>query len=257
MKALIKTVLTFLLPVIAVPAFLQGAAQVVSEDPDGAILVRGGDYAVTVGLSLMEGDVIESGDSTVIVSFSDGSRLTVYPNSAVRIKGLSEDSATLDLVRGEILGDAMDDSSFTVDTVVGRASVSGGVFGILMNQMGEGWTLQVRNLDARVSFTGAPDLDTSNVTVSMLEPDEQVDIPTGEEIIVRGIYNEDEEFFALTREGAAIASIDTDTIGQLQEAAQEMSAVEIPGPPVEVPAGDGGVIIDIPYQDVETASEKG
>jgi len=247
------------LPLLIAPALLQAqsTAKVVYEEPDGATLLGANVVNVTAGMDLRAGDTINTGDATVILSLCQGSLVTVYPNSEVTITSISGSRVGLSLSRGELLGDSSPSCELSVSTAVGTASISDGVFGILMNRMGDqGWTLQVRNLDGSVSFIGDPNLDTSNLTVSLLEPNKEILIPTGEEIIVRGVYNEADDSFTLTQDGV-IAVLDSDITGEMRSEAETMasSAMEAETPPAE--AGQQPVIIEIPLEDVETASDKG
>lgn len=248
-------VITILLSLLA-PFTLQAAnaAEVVYEDPDGALYERGGLYTVKVGIELLEGDVLQTNDSTVILSLCEGSLLTAYPGTEVKLAQLGDGTVSFKLIRGEVLGDVSDDCRLDVGTKVGTASITSGVFGVVQNLAGDqGWTMQVRNLDGTVDFIGDPKLDTSNMTVSLIEPNETISIPAGEEIIVRGVYFEATDVFSLVQGGAALASMDPEDIDSLREAAQNMSSATIPPPPATTPP----VIIEIPYEDIETASDKG
>lgn len=249
--------LSIAVPLLFASASLQAQpiAQVVFEDPDGATVVGDNVVNVTTGMALEEGDTINTGDATVIVSFSGGSLLTIYPNSEVTLTGASGASVAMNLSRGEVLGDSCPTCEMSISTVVGSASVTGGVFGIVMNRMGgDNWTQQVRNLDGSVSFLGDPNLDVSNVAVSLIEPNMVLDIPAGEEIIIRGVYNDAAASFALTQEGM-LSLLDEDVIGQMRSEAQSMASFGITEPP---PAEtEPPVTIEIPVDDVETASEKG
>lgn len=260
MKSLSKSVVTFIFPILIAPVLLSGAvATVVYENPDGATLNRDGGINISSGMELTQGDVLDSGDATVILSLCEGSLVTVYPNSVVTISSMTDGSVSLSLSKGEILGDASADCQISVATAVGTASVTDGVFGVLMNSMAEsGWTLQVRNLDGSVKFVGDPNLDTSNTTVSLIEPNKEIEIPSGEEVIVRGLYNETAEAFVLSEEGAAIALLGDDVSGQMRTAAQQMAAAAGQTGTPEAGTGEAApVIIEIPYEDVETASDKG
>lgn len=245
-----------ILAALIAPMALQGAnvVEVVFEQPDGALYQRGGLYNVNVGLQFMDGDVLQTNDSTVILSVCEGSLLTAYPGTEVEITSTGDGTLSLRLIKGEVLGDVSDDCRLNVATKVGTASITGGVFGVVQNLAGDqGWTMQVRNLDGTVDFIGDPKLDTSAMTVSLIEPNETISIPAGEEIIVRGVYYEATDVFALTQGGAAIASMDPADVDQLREAVQEMSSATLPEPP---PPADP-LIIEIPYEDIETASDKG
>jgi hypothetical protein len=256
MKAFSKSILTLLLPALAAP-IMHGAmvAQVVSEAPDGAVYERGGEYQVSAGLSLMEGDVLSTNDATVILSFADGSTLTAYPDTILYLSASGE----LTLGQGEILGDVAGGSSLSVATKVGTVQAQNGVYGVLLNESPDmGWTLQVRNLDGVVAFTGAPKLDTAGMTVSLVEPGKTLNIPAGEEVIVRGIYNESSEVFALVPGGVVMAMLDAEEAGQIREAAQQMSSAVLGDGEAAPGEGDGApVIIEIPFEDIETASDKG
>lgn len=259
MKALTKSVLTFLLPVIA-PVFLQGAgaAQVISEDPDGATFDRGAVYGVSVGMELMAGDSVSTEGSTLILSLGGGSLLTIYPNSEVEIISASNGAVSLRLVRGEILGDASAGFVFTVVTNLGTATISDGVYGIVhTSSEAAGWDLQIRNLDGSVSFTGDNNLDTTNVTASIVEPGQEISIPAGEEMTLQGVYNESSDAFALLEGGATIAVLDNQTQFALREQQEAIAGVarafEQAG---QAPAP--AVIIELPpVEGTETASDRG
>lgn len=257
MKAFTKSVLTFLLPVM-VPVFLNGAgmAQVVSEDPDGATYDRGATYGVSVGMDLMEGDTIKTGGSTLVLSLCEGSLVTIYPGSEVQLVSSGAGMVSLNLMKGEILGDASSACEFSVSTKVGTAKMSGGVYGIVHTSSGqEGWALQVRNLDGKAKFVGGSNLDTSNMTVSMVEPDKEVEIPAGEEMALQGVYNESSDVFALLEGGAVVAILDMQEAANLRSEAGRMAAkARGPQEETDTPAPQ---VIEIPYEDVETASDKG
>jgi hypothetical protein len=249
MKAPIKLILVSLLAPFAMQA--ANVAEVVYEEPDGALYVRGGIYTVKVGLQLLEGDILQTNDSTVILSLCEGSLLTAYPNTEVQLALLGDGTVAVKLMSGEVLGDITDDCRLDVRTKVGTATITGGVFAVVQNLAGgQGWTMQVRNLDGQVTFVGDSKLNTNNMTVSLIEPNETIEIPAGEEIIVRGIYSETTDVFTLTQDGAAMAAMEPDQVDQLREAVQQMSSAILPA--AELP-----FIIEIPYEDIETASDKG
>ena len=272
MKSFTKSVLISFASALALPAFVQAAsvAQVLSEDPDGAMLVGASSSSgLVVGSSLSAGDVIATNGATVVIGACDGSLITVYPNSEVTVTAVSANGVTLKLTRGEILGDTTNGCPVTVQNPAGSANISDGVYGVLLNETGDGWTLQVRNLDGSVNFTAAPTLSTADMQVSLVEPGKTLAIPAGEEMVLRGIYNSDADSFELVRGGAALAVLSDETVAGLQSASSAMSAV---GRPDDLPARDkavpvlegtpGGdnaipVIIEIPWQDVEPASDRG
>jgi hypothetical protein len=259
MKALIKSSFIALLAPLALQA--ANVAEVVYEEPDGAVYKRGGLYSIEVGLELIAGDLLQTNDSTVILSLCEGSLLTAYPGTEVLFAQMSDGTVAVKLMRGEVLGDISDDCRMDVQTKAGVASVDNGVFGVLQNLAGnQGYTVQVRNLDGKVGFIGDPKLDTTNVAVSLIEPNERIEIAPGEEIIIRGVYYEGTEVFALTQEGASMAAMDADMIDEMREAVQQMSSVvlpEAPGEGDEPPPPPPSIIIEIPYEDIETASDKG
>ncbi len=248
-----------LLGLVAPVAFAMRGAQVVSEQPDGALFVRSGSsYPLAVGSMLQDGDVLETRTATVILWFCDGALLTVYPDSVLHLVNVQEGTAQFKLERGEILGDTTAACPIGVRTIIGTTDVTGGVFGVLMYQMGAiGWTQQVRNLDGQVSFTGDPKLDTSNLVVSLVTPQQPFAIPAGEEIIIRGVYNTDTEVFTITVGGATMAALTPDVVDQMQQAATQMREIVVP--PVTLPptAPDVRRVIEIPYEDIEIASNKG
>ncbi|HKJ90718.1 MAG TPA: FecR domain-containing protein [Oceanipulchritudo sp.] len=257
MKRFNKPVFSLSLILFGAPLFLGAApaAQVISEQPDGATYVRGAAYEVSSGMSLMEGDRLETGNATVILSFADGSLLTAYPGTALEVAGSGNGSVSLTLSRGEILGDASGMTRFTVMTKAGTTTASGGVFGILQSETGgDNWSLQVRNLNATVDFMADMSLNTGDVTASLLEPGKTVSISSGEEVVVRGVYNESANVFTLAEDGGALVAIDAGTVAELREASEQMSSAVLP----EMTGGpESPVMIEIPFEDVETASDKG
>jgi hypothetical protein len=276
MKSLKKSVVLSLISAILAPAaLLAQGAQVVAEDPDGGVVVRGGSsMALSSGSALQAGDVVKSNEATVILSLCDGALVTVYPGSEVSLASLGEGVAVLNLTKGELLGDTTSGCAISVANVVGTADISNGVYGVVLTETGEGYTLQVRNLDGNVTFTGDDQLDISNLTASIVEPGKTLDIPAGEEMIVRGLYNSDSDIFSLVTGGAAMALMSDEVVGELRGASEYMSAVgrpdELPGkgpedgPPGQDKAADKtegtpaeDVIIEVPWFDVETASDKG
>lgn len=249
-------------------------AQVVHEDPDGALIVRSGtSRALAAGDMLEEADVIKSNESTVIVSLCKGSLVTIYPDSEVMFTGLQTGIVRVSIMRGEILGDSneSDGCEFSVGTLAGIIDIESGVFGVLMNESVDGWTLQVRNLDGSVTFTGDAGLDTSNLTVSLVNPGETTAIPAGDEMIVRGLYDPVTEVFSLISGGAALSIMPDETVGSMNEGVGVMQAVGRPDdlpareraiPRIEetdTPAEDKAIpkILEIPWKDIETASDRG
>ncbi len=259
MKVLRKSVaISLLISVLSFSAMGATLAQVVAEDPNGAVIVRtGSNMDLQPGNILQEGDVIKSNTATVIISICDGALVTLYPKSELMVTSLSSEVATVNLVEGELLGDSISGCAISVDNKVGRADISNGVYGVLLNETGEGWTLQVRNLDGRVTFTGGEKLDTSNMTVSLVEPGKILPIPAGEEIIVRGIYDRGSEIFTLVTGGAAIAMLPDNTIGTMREDASIMSSIGRDDSDDDDDDGDDDIFIEIPIEDIETASDKG
>lgn len=266
MKALIKSSIIALLAPFALQA--ANVAEVVFEEPDGAVFQRGGLFSIQAGLELVEGDLLQTNDSTVILSLCDGSLLTVYPDTEVLLATLANGSVAIKLMRGEVLGDVADSCRIDIQTKSGVASVESGVFGALQNLAGDqGWTVQVRNLDGQVAFIGDPKLDTTNVTVSLIEPNERVEIAPGEEIIVRGIYYEGTDVFEVVQGGAALAEIEPELLDEMREKVDEMSSAKPDAPetppeeqtdePTQSPAEPPpAVIIEIPYEDIEIASPR-
>ena len=268
MKSFTKSVLISFAAALSLPGFAQAAsvAQVLSEDPDGAML---GSAALSVGSALSAGEVITTNGATVVIGACDGSLITVYPNSQVTVSAVSATGITLKLTRGEILGDTMNGCPVVVTNPAGTASITDGVYGVLLNETGDGWTLQVRNLDGSVDFTAAPTLSTGDAQVSIVEPGKTLAIPAGEEVVIRGVYDAQTDVFEVAQGGAALAILSDEAAGALQSASAMMSAVGRPGDlparenavPVleQTPGGDNAipVIIEIPWQDVEPASDKG
>ncbi|MFO7726600.1 MAG: FecR domain-containing protein [Oceanipulchritudo sp.] len=260
MKQSKNSVFSLMVTLFGVPLFLgaEPVAQVISEQPDGATYMRGATYQVSTGMSLMEGDRLETGSSTVILSFADGSLLTAYPGTSLELAEGSNGEVSLQLSRGEILGDASGATSFTVNTKAGTATAADGVFGLVQNETGgDNWSLQVRNLNASVDFVPDTGLNTDDVTVSLLEPGKAVSIPSGEEVVVRGVYNESANVFTLAEDGGTLMAIDSGTVAELREASEQMSSAALPQMTGDPQGEDSPFIIEIPFEDVETASDKG
>lgn len=226
--------------------------------------------ALNAGDSLSSGDVVKSNNSTIVLSVCDGSLVTVYPGSELTVASISEGQAVLSLTKGELLGDTSSGCSISVANVVGTADISNGVYGVLLSESNEGWTLQVRNLDGNVTFTGDNQLDISNLTASIVEPGVTMSIPAGEEMIVRGVYDADGDIFAVALGGAAMALIGDETAGEMQAGAAYMGSLDTGD---DAPSGDDEPAdddddedeetpevenaLDVPWYDVETASDPG
>ncbi|HSH09397.1 MAG TPA: hypothetical protein VK995_03360, partial [Oceanipulchritudo sp.] len=169
------------------------------------------------------------------------------------VSSLGSVQAELNLKSGELLGDSISGRSISVTSVVGTTNISNGVFGVLLSSSGESWTLQVRNLDGNVTFTGADGLDSSSMAVAIVDAGKSVNVPVGEEFVARGSYNAETDVFALSSGGAVIAMMSDDTTSGMRQQADKMAAFgTTPVAGQEVPAE---VIIEIPWREVETASE--
>jgi hypothetical protein len=280
-----STTITALIALAAMPAvmFAEPVAEVVSESPDGAVYERDGSTPITAGDTLMGGDLLVTNDATVVLAFADGSVMTVSPKSSLKINEKMDGSMELVLNFGEVLGKVPAGVESTVITKIGTTMASNGVFGVLQSQTAdETWTLQVRNLNGSVSFLPSQAIDPG-MTVSLLEPGKLIEIAPGEEIIVRGLYNEEEEVFVFAEgEAPVVAVLDNETTFALEQSSEQMASVELPsfaegtstavtatgteGPgqgPGEGPSagpvegGDSTVIIEIPFGDIEVASDKG
>ncbi len=260
MKSLKISVVLSLIAVMLAPVISAGAnAQVVAEDPDGSLVVRGGStMMLDAGDILREGDVIKTRAATVVVSICDGALVTIYPKSEVAVASLSDEVAVLNLIKGELLGDTVSGCAISVSNKVGTADISNGVYGVLLNQTGKGWTLQVRNLDGNVTFTGG-NVDTSDVTAALVESGKPVSVPAGEELTIRGSYNPNSNVFTPVGGAGALTVIPADTADEMEEGADEMDDLR---PTWEGSTGEDGdpevpTLIEIPYEDIETASDKG
>ena len=258
MKSLkISVVLSFLTAMLAPAMLIAGTnAQVVAEDPDGGLIVRAGSSSLLdTGDVLKEGDIIKTNGATVIVSICDGALVTIYPNSEVAVSSLQADVAVLNLVKGELLGDTISGCSISVGNKAGTTDISNGVYGVLLSETGQGWTLQVRNLDGNVSFTGGSNLDVTNATAAIVSPGSTLPVPAGEELILRGSYNEDTDVFTLVSAGS-LGSIPDDVADRMSEVGKEMSERRGMDTPPEAPVGPPDVL-ELPFEDIETASDKG
>jgi len=260
MKLFKISVVLSLITTMLAPAIIAAAeAQVVAEDPDGSLLVRGGStMMLDAGDLLREGDVIKTRTSTVVVSVCDGALVTIYPNSEVAVTSLSEEVAVLNLVKGELLGDTVAGCDVSIANKVGTADISNGVYGVLLNQTGQGWTLQVRNLDGSVTFTGG-NIDTTNITAALLQTGKAISIPAGQQLVISGSYNPSTNIFTPIGGAGAISIIPQDVVDQMQDDADKMDDL-VPGWQ-DSTGGDGTPVdpglIEVPYEDIETASDKG
>jgi len=263
MKQIANIARTLVLLSTLLPAAMsaQILAQIVYVSSEDAIVEQGDSTIIaTAGLALTGRSEIKSNEATVIVSICDGSLITIYPESVVKVDNLQAGVVELVLVSGEILGDNGGNCDISVGTKAGEASITEGVFGVVLNDDGEnGWTLQVRNLDGTVTFVGQPNLDTSASIVTLLEPNKIIDIPPGEEFIVRGIYDADSDVFALAQEGVALALISetsfssmTDDVEFMNAAGEEWANEQQPEEPAPQPEE-----IEVPFEEFDTASEKG
>ncbi len=267
MKFLQKSVALLAINTLILPGLLSGAvARVVAEDPDGAEITRAGtSMSIAGGDLLMEGDVLLSNSSTLVVSICDGALVTIYPDSEVVVSSLSEEMAVIDLVKGEILGDTISGCAVSIANKAGTADISNGVFGVLMDQTGDGWTLQVRNLNGEVSFTGSPSMDSGNVTASIVEADGLFPIPQSSELTLRGTYNPDDESFVLVPGGAALSGLPDEAAENMIIVSENHNTIRQQGggAPAGEQSDEGGApasmpdIIEIPFDDIDTASDKG
>ncbi len=248
MKALkISVVLSLTFSLLAQVALAASTAQVVAEDPDGSVIMRSGaTMMLDAGDLLQEGDHVKTRTSTVVVSICDGALVTVYPDAEVIVASLSDENAVLNLIKGELLGDTIAGCAISIANKVGTADISNGVYGVLLKQQGDSWTLQVRNLDGEVTFTGG-NLSTGAAT-ALLESGEAIYIPAGEQLTVIGTYNPDSRFFSVV--SSSLAPIPPDVLEEMQEGIDEMRNLE----PGDQTLPD---LIEIPFEDVETASDKG
>jgi hypothetical protein len=257
MKSLkISVVLSFLTALLA-PAMLNAAtsAQVVAEDPDGGLLIRSGSVSLlALGDLLKEGDVIKSNAATVVVSICDGALVTLYPNSEVAVSSLNDSAAVLNLVKGEILGDTLSGCTVSVTNKAGTTDISNGVYGLLLSESNEGWTLQVRNLDGNVNFTGGNNLDVSTATAAIVGPGSTVDVPAGDKLTVRGSYDADTNVFKLVT--SSVGGMPDDVADRMGDVGKEMSGRRDMDTPPDAPVGPPDVL-ELPFDDIETASDKG
>lgn len=255
LSAVLSLILTLLAPSIVVAA----EAQVVAEDPDGSLVVRGGStMMLDAGDLLREGDVIKTRSSTVVVSVCDGALVTIYPDSEVAITSLSEELAVLNLVKGELLGDTIAGCDVSIANKVGTADISNGVYGVLLNQTGKGWTLQVRNLDGSVTFTGG-NIDTTDITAALVQTGKAINIPAGQQLIISGAYNPSNNVFTPIGGAGALSIIPADVVDQMEDGADNMEDI---APEWEDSTGGDDTPVDpglikVPNENIETASDKG
>lgn len=260
MKLLKISVVLSLFALMLAPVIAGAAeAQVVAEDPDGSLVVRGGStMMLDAGDLLREGDVIKTRTSTVVVSVCDGALVTIYPNSEVAVTSLSDEVAVLNLIKGELLGDTVAGCDVSIANKVGTADISNGVYGVLLNQTGKGWTLQVRNLDGNVTFTGG-NIDTTDVTAALVQTGRSISIPAGQELTISGSYNPNSNVFTPIGGAGALSVIPGNVATDMEKEADKMNDLM---PEFQDSTGDDGQpttpnLIEVPYVDIETASDKG
>ena len=249
MKILKKSVFLSLISFFLAGSAFAATAQVVAEDPDGGLILRSGaTMTLDAGDLLQEGDQIRTRTATVVVSICDGALVTIYPDSEVIVSSLSDENAVLNLIKGELLGDTIAGCKISIGNKVDTTDISNGVYGVLLNQEGDSWTLQVRNLDGEVTFTGGNLL--TGAATAILEAGKVVYIPEGEQLTVVGTFNPDSRFFTLADGSGTLSPIPPEIIEEMEEQIDDLRNVD----PIDPGIPD---MIEIPIEDVETASDQG
>jgi hypothetical protein len=271
----------FLASVAHAQSLPASAAVVLSVDPSGAEFeLNGATAEIMAGSSLGEGGTLSTGESTVVLALANGTRITVDPGTEMVLSTIRQSrvnkgafETAFDLKKGKLLIDSSGvpfgaSGTTAVDTRIGRTVGSGGVYSISMADMDTGFSLDINNVDAEVSLTPSLDLDVSKMQTTAVEPGKPIMVPTGESITIRGFIIPELDRVELREGSVVMADIPSSEIQDIREATQEMSSIDIPEAP-DAPAvtedtvpviGDddeGVVVIEIPVEDVETASDKG
>lgn len=218
---------------------------------------------VQAGVTMESGSTLETNRSRVVVILANGARVTVAPQSVVNIT-----SSGLELVEGELTGSAPMGSEISVATEMGTTTAYGATFAISLYRMGEGSTLEIKNTKGMVSFTADVNLGAGDGTVTLVEPGKSTSVAPGEKLIVRATYNPATDSLVLAPQGQAAQqeAIAPEEAQAITQSEQEMSAVQLPDPAEEVVEEATAVAeevteeltaIDIPIEDVETASNPG
>lgn len=258
---------TSILVAIAASSLFAGvltAQQIVSVSPSGAEYGMGGQFmAAESGTTLEAGSTLETNQSSVVLVMPDGARAEVAPGAVVNVT-----STGLELVEGTITGTTPMGVELSVASDLGVTSAYGATFAVTMVRMGDGSSLEIKNVKGMVSFTADVNLGGDDGTVTVVEPGKTTSVAPGEKLIVRAIYDPQTDRLALAPQGQAAVQepIAPDEAQAIAQSEQEMSAVEMTDPaeepvtettetapePIEDP-----VVIDIPIEDVETASNPG
>lgn len=235
--------------------------QAVSVQPMGAeITVGDRTMDVRSGMDLSSGGMVDTNASTLVVVRTNGSRVKVDPGSRVEIT-----SSGINMVQGSATVTAPMGARFDVGSDIGVVEGIGATFGVALNLSDDMATLEISNVSGTVNFTADVGLDTSETTVTMVEPGMQTSVPAGDKLVVRVIARPGTDEYALAPQGAMQEAIAPDMADEIAQTGDEISQISVPTLPEDVPAEvpapvideDDPVIIEIPVEDVEVASDPG
>jgi len=264
-------------------------AKVVSVSEPGAIIERGGQQmAVEAGMIIEEGDILRSRSAKVSFVFKNGSTSTIFPGSEVEFETIrqaripasvnkrygeldynpSESVTLLRLKSGEIRGhvkklrEVAPASRFEVATKVGVAGIRGTLYRIVLQRVGGLWSYTLTNIRGDVVFIPSMNLNADNVIAVVPPAGEAAPLDSGEEIIIEGTFDDDEEVFTIVTEGYTESSISDEALQEIEEDISELDSEAgdtIPADDAQTdapqqPITSGPRPILIPVEDVEIAS---
>ncbi|NBD39157.1 MAG: hypothetical protein GVY10_11375 [Verrucomicrobia bacterium] len=212
------------------------------------------------GMDLSGGGMVETNASSLVVARTNGSRVKVDPGSRVEIT-----SSGINIVQGSATVNAPMGAQFDVGSEIGVVEGIGATFGVSLNLSGDMATLKISNASGTVNFTADIGLDTSGTTVTMVEPGKQTSVAPGDSLTVRVVARPETGELALVPEGAIVEAISPEVTEEITQTGDEISQISVPTPPDEVPGETpvtdpedvNEVIIPLPIEDVEVASDPG
>ncbi len=260
MKVKKTSLIIAVLPFLSLPVALW-SQQAISVEPAGAeITANGRTMDVRSGMDVSSGGMVETNESTVVIARTNGSRVELAPDSRFEITPTG-----IDLKQGNATVTGPMGSQFDVSSEIGVVEGYGATFGVSLNLAGEMATLEISNVEGMVNFTADVDLDSTEVSATLIEPGKQVSVAPGDKLVIRVIYQEDREVYAIAPQGVAQEQVTPDMAEQITQTGDNISRISVPSVPDEAPeevptpadAEDSPVIIEIPVEDVEIASDPG
>ena len=235
--------------------------QAVSVQPMGAeISVGDRTMDVRSGMDLSGGGMVDTNASTLVVARTNGSRVKVDPGSRVEMT-----SGGINLMQGSVTVTAPMGAQFDVGSDIGVVEGIGATFGVSLNLSGEMATLEISNASGMVNFTADMGLDTTETTVTMIEPGKQTSVAPGDKLVVRVVARPGTGEYAIAPQGVTQEAIAPEMAENISQTGDEISQISVPMLPDEAPDEvpvpvadeDDPVIIEIPVEDVEVASDPG